>query len=84
MSMEAAKAFVEKMKTDKDFAKEVTSCKDVESRKKYVNDAGFSFTKEDLELVKLELSDEDVESLAGGTSGNGYHCTHDSHCHNRG
>jgi hypothetical protein len=33
---------------------------------KYVKDAGFNFTKEDIELVKAELSDEDVENIAGG------------------
>jgi len=80
----SAKSFIERMKTDEEFAKKVTSCKDVEARMKCVKDEGFDFTKEELELVKAELSDEDVKNLAGGLSGNGYNCTQESHCHNRG
>jgi len=84
MSMESAKSFIERMKTDEEFSKRVTSCKNVDIRKKYVNEAGFSFTKEELELVKSELSDEDVERLAGGLSGDGYQCAYDSRCQSKG
>jgi len=33
MSMESAKAYIERMKTDEDFRKKVTECKDTDTRK---------------------------------------------------
>ena len=66
MSMESAKAFMERMKTDEDFRNNVTACKDGETRMKYVEEAGFDFTAEDMELVRAELSDEDITAISGG------------------
>ena len=37
MSIESAKAFIERMKTDEDFAKEVKECKDADVRMTFVN-----------------------------------------------
>ncbi len=36
MSIESAKTFIEKSKTDEDFAKQVKECKDAEARKAFV------------------------------------------------
>ena len=66
MSIESAKAFIERMKTDEDFSKKVNECKDAEARIKYVKEAGFDFIKEDMELVKAELVDDDLEAVVGG------------------
>jgi predicted ribosomally synthesized peptide with nif11-like leader len=71
MSVESAKLFIERMKTDEDFAKGVTGCKDSESRKGFVMAKGFDFTLDDLSQAKgnelaEELSDEQVEAISGG------------------
>jgi predicted ribosomally synthesized peptide with nif11-like leader len=66
MSLESAKAFIERMKTDEDFRKKVTECKDGELRKALIKAEGFDFTKEDIELVKSELSEEALEGIVGG------------------
>ncbi|MEQ8167561.1 MAG: Nif11-like leader peptide family natural product precursor [Candidatus Eremiobacterota bacterium] len=71
MSLESAKLFIERMKTDEDFATGVTKCKDSGARKKFILEEGFDFTVDELsqaqgnELVE-ELSDEQVEAIAGG------------------
>jgi len=65
MSMESAKLFVERMKNDEDFRNIVNECKDNETRKAFVSEQGFDFTGEDIELVKAELSEEDLTGLAG-------------------
>jgi predicted ribosomally synthesized peptide with nif11-like leader len=67
MSSESAKAFVEKMKTDADFAKKVMECKGKEAREAFVKNAGFDFSVEDLKTSKAELTDEELELVAGGS-----------------
>jgi predicted ribosomally synthesized peptide with nif11-like leader len=69
MSMESAKAFVERMKTDEDFRKKVTELKNADERMRYVKKAGFDFTKEDIELARAELSDDEVGGVVGGVNG---------------
>lgn len=65
MSMKSAKLFVERMKNDEDFRNRVNECKNNETRKAFVLKEGFDFTGEDIELVKAELSDEDLIGLSG-------------------
>ncbi len=66
MSIESAKAFVERMNTDDDFRKELDEKSTPEDRMQFVKANGFDFSKEELEQVKSELSDEELESLSGG------------------
>lgn len=66
MSMESAKAYIERMKTDEDFRKKVTECKGTDTRKAFIKSQGFDFTADDIELVKGELSEEDIMAIAGG------------------
>jgi predicted ribosomally synthesized peptide with nif11-like leader len=68
MSIESAQAFLERMKTDEEFAKKISECKDVESHIALVNEEGFDFTKEEvLGLLQSELTDEELEGVSGGT-----------------
>ena len=67
MSIESAQAFIERIKTDEEFAKNVTECKDSESRMSYAKEAGFEFTLEEVKEVTSELTDEMLDSVAGGT-----------------
>ncbi|MEQ8192203.1 MAG: Nif11-like leader peptide family natural product precursor [Candidatus Eremiobacterota bacterium] len=66
MSMESAKAFMERMKTDEDFRNKVNECKDQEARKALVISEGYNFTKDDIELMKAELSDDVLSEVSGG------------------
>ncbi len=66
MSLKPAREFVDRMKIDEDFRKKVTDCKDAETRKAFVKESGFDFTAEDIELVRAELSDDDIMAIAGG------------------
>ncbi len=71
MSIESAKAFMERVVNDEDFRKEVESIATAEERIAFVTAAGFDFTKEELETVreKLQLTDEELETLSGGHFG---------------
>jgi len=69
MSIESAKAYIERMKNDEDFAKEVVACKKPETRKAFVKNAGFDFTLEELNVHRSELTDEQLGSLKGGAFG---------------
>lgn len=73
MSVESAKKFLEKFNSDEAFKKEIEGLGGDDARKEFVKKAGFEFTKEDLKAVakssgKQELGEEDLESVAGGSS----------------
>ena len=66
MSIESAKAFIERMKTDEAFAKQVESQKDKEERMKFVSEQGFNFSEQEVQQVAKEFSDDDLEKVVGG------------------
>mgnify|MGYP000227008721 CR=1 FL=1 len=66
MSIESAKAFLEKIKTDEDFRNSVGAIATKEQRTEFVKNAGFDFTKEEIDTVTSELSDELLDMVAGG------------------
>ena len=66
MSIESAKAFIERMKVDEGFAKRINECKDSESRMVFAKAEGFDFTIEQIKKVSCELSNEEMELVAGG------------------
>ncbi len=66
MSVESAKAFIERMKTDEEFSEKVKGCKDAEERMACVKEAGFDFTNEELKEVSENLSDDELDGVAGG------------------
>ena len=68
MSIKSARAFIERMGTDNEFKMKVTECKDEKSRMDFVASHGFDFTKEDIEVIKSELSEEEIDNLSGGGS----------------
>ncbi len=69
MSLESAKAFIERMKTDEEFAKQVGECKDKEARMTLVREAGFDFTAEEIEEAGSQLSAGDLDGASGGSGG---------------
>ena len=68
MSIEAAKSFIDRMKTDDEFSKKVTACKDAEKRMAFVQQQGFNCTPTEIKQVGQELSEEELENVAGGLS----------------
>lgn len=68
MSIESAKAFLDRMKTDEEFTKGVTACKDADTRMAFIKDKGFDFTVPEITSVKGELSDEELDLVAGGAT----------------
>lgn len=59
MNVESVKSFMERMKTDKEFATKVATCKDAAARMEFIASQGY-------EVTEHELSDEDLEHIAGG------------------
>jgi predicted ribosomally synthesized peptide with nif11-like leader len=68
MSIESAKAFLERVSDDEDFRKELEAQTSKEERIKFVKSQGFDFTKEEIDSIKNELSDEDLDKVAGAGS----------------
>ncbi len=68
MSIESAKAFLERVLNDEDFRQEVGEIATAEERMAFVTAAGFDFTKEELKNVqeKMQLTDDELGSIAGG------------------
>lgn len=73
MSIESAKAFIDRLKTDEDFRNRVTATKTVEDRKAMIEAEGFEFSTEDIEEGKNSLSEDDLAIVSGG-GGSPIHC----------
>jgi predicted ribosomally synthesized peptide with nif11-like leader len=55
MSMESAKAFVERMRTDKEFRRRVAEAESTEVRARILKYEGFDFTEEELDSLKDDV-----------------------------
>ncbi|GEM_PF-692775 len=55
MSMESARAFVERIKNDAEFVEELRKCKDLQEKKELIESEGYDFTADEIEKVKNEL-----------------------------
>lgn len=55
MSIESAKAFVERMKTDKEFRRRVAEAESSEVRERILKYEGFDFTDEELDSLKEDV-----------------------------
>ncbi len=66
MSVESAKSFVERIKTDSAFKQQLANAPDNEARRKIVSEAGYNFTKEDILQLPNELTDEELNRVSGG------------------
>ena len=66
MSIESAKAFIERMETDEEFSERVKSVADQDERSALVKTEGFDFSTEDIKAVKSGLSDEELDGISGG------------------
>ena len=73
MSMESAKSFVEKVKTDAAFAKQCQKAKTADEVVKRAAELGYSFTQEDLQAASTQLSDAELNGVLGGGGFHDYH-----------
>ncbi len=66
MSIESAKAFLERVENDEDFRKELEGKTSLEERMKFAKLQGFDFTKGEIRECMESLSDEDLDAVAAG------------------
>ncbi len=69
MSIESAKAFIERVQTYEEFRERMKDAADKEARIALVNAEGFDFSEEDIKAVKSELSDDELDAVSGGGTG---------------
>ena len=66
MSEEQLKAFMEAVKTDAEFQKKLKAACDADAVVKIAKGAGFAITIEELQRAQAEISEEELEGVAGG------------------
>ena len=69
MSEASVKSFIQKVKTDGEFTKKLEGFKDAKARLAFVKEAGFEFTDAEIKAIQGELSDEDLDAVAGAGCG---------------
>ena len=55
MSIESAKAFIERLNTDVEFARKVAGCKDAKAHMVLAKAEGFDFTPEDIKTKSIPI-----------------------------
>ena len=69
MSEEQLKAFLEKVKGDTTLQEKLKAAVDADAVTAIAKEAGFSISADDLKNAQSELSDEELEGVAGGHIG---------------
>jgi predicted ribosomally synthesized peptide with nif11-like leader len=68
MSLDQARLFIEKMKSDEAFAKRVMAIEDVAARLACIQSEGFACNEAEIKEVSGELTDAELDAAAGGHS----------------
>ena len=71
MSEEQLKAFLEKAKADTSLEEKINAAADADAVVAIAKAAGFVISADDLKKSKAEVSDEELEGVAGGFGQNG-------------
>ena len=66
MSEEQLKAFLEKVKADTSLQEKLKAAADANTVAAIAKEAGFSISADDINKAQSELSDEELEGVAGG------------------
>ena len=66
MSEEQLKAFLEKVKADTSLQEKLKAAADIDAVVAIAKEAGFSISADELGNAQSELSDEELEGVAGG------------------
>ncbi len=72
MSEEQINAFLEKVKGDTSLQEKLKEAADADAVLAIAKEAGFSVSADNLTKAPTELSDEELEGVAGGTIGCGH------------
>ena len=67
MSEEQLKAFLEKLKDDTTLQEKLKAASDADAVVAIAKKAGFSISVDDLKKAQSEISEEELEGVAGGT-----------------
>ena len=70
MSEEQLKAFLEKVKTDTSLQEKLKAAADANAVAAIAKEAGFSISVDDINKAQSELSEEELEGVAGGRNTN--------------
>ena len=68
MSEEQLKAFLEKVKGDTSLQERLQAAADIDAALAIAKEAGFSISADDLKKARSEISEEELEGVAGGQS----------------
>ena len=66
MSEEQLKAFLEKVKADTSLQEKLKAAADADAVAAIAKEAGFSISADDLKNAQFEISEEELEGVAGG------------------
>ena len=66
MSEEQLKAFLEKLKDDSSLQEKLKAASDADAVVAIAKEAGFSISADDLKKAQSEISEEELEGVAGG------------------
>ena len=69
MSEEQLKAFLEKVKSDTELQEKLKAAADADAVTAIAKEAGFSISADDLKKAQSQLSDEELENVAGANCG---------------
>ena len=83
MSAEQLKAFLEKVKSDTSLQEKLKAAGDADAVVSLAKEEGFSISADDLKNAQSELSEEELESVAGGNTAVNYTCTGYRNCRTR-
>ena len=72
MSKEQLKAFLEKVQGDTSLQEKLKAAADADAVLAIAKEAGFSISADDLKNAQSELSDEELEGVAGGEATGDY------------
>ena len=82
MSEEQLKAFLEKVQVDTSLQEKLKAAVDADAVTAIAKEAGFSISADDLKNAQSELSDEELEGIAGGQYSGHNSCTFTFYCRN--
>ena len=80
MSEEQVKAFLEKVKGDTNLQEKLTAAADTNAVAAIAKEAGFSLSADDLNKAQSEISEEELEGVAGGADSVAGRCTSMNWC----
>ena len=75
MSEEQLKAFLEAVKADAGLQEKLKAAKDVDAVVEIAKAAGFVISAEELKKAQAEISEEELEGVAGGWDTDSLDCT---------